>query len=120
MSKKRSDITDSSKKTYQQLIKNKDLMVYEERIATLEELLREIKIIDSDAGIRIDADYKGEDAFIFITRSSPGFAVAIHRKKNDDGLVPAERIEFIKIDNYEKLSDFLLTIVKEPLLAFKY
>jgi len=58
-------------------------MVYEEEIISFEELLRELSILDMDAGLRIETQYQGHDSYIFITRSVVGYALRFitHYKK---------------------------------------
>ncbi|MDG6934126.1 MAG: hypothetical protein JRN68_05465 [Nitrososphaerota archaeon] len=94
-------------------------MAYEEEIPSFKELLRELEILDADAGIRIEARYDGVESYIFITRSGQGFAMAVHTKmKNLVG--PGRRVEFRHFSNLKQLTNHLSGTVKDPRRIFKY
>jgi len=96
-------------------------MVYEEEILSFEELLRELSILDMDAGLRIETQYQGHDSYIFITRSVVGYAFAIYNALQKGNLkVPKDLLLFKQFPNTEQLIEFLNKIKISPFRCFRY
>jgi hypothetical protein len=96
-------------------------MAYEEEIGSFKELSREIEILDSDAGIRIETVYKGEDSYVFITRSGQGFALAIYYASREKKIpLPGKRILFRVYPDSSSLTVFLRELLNSPFRSFRY
>jgi hypothetical protein len=96
-------------------------MVYEEEILSLDELFRELSILDMDAGLRIETQYNGKDCYIFITRNNAGYALAIYNTVQKGNLkIPNERLAFKKFLNSQQLTDYLKQILDSSFRCFRY
>ncbi|MDG6928449.1 MAG: hypothetical protein JRN39_00190 [Nitrososphaerota archaeon] len=96
-------------------------MAYEEKISSFDNLANEIRILDADAGIRLDAAYSGSECFVFVTRSGGGYAVAVYTKAEEAGIrVPGKRLLFRHFADQAPLLDFVRSVAKPPLNSYKY
>jgi len=96
-------------------------MAYEEEVKSLDDLSRELSILDPDAGIRVEGSYKGKECFVFVTRRGSGFALALYEATKKDKLsIPGRKLEFIIFGNEEGVKEFIFQNIKGPLRIFKY
>lgn len=96
-------------------------MMHEEEITSFDELLREIKMLDADAGIRIETKYNGANSYIFLTRSGAGYALAIYDTVVKGNLrIPGERVLFKRFSSSEEVERFLSELLNSSYRSFKY
>lgn len=97
-------------------------MVYEKRLNTLSELAEELRTLDFDGGVRVQGRYGGEPCFIFITRPSGSFTVALYSgKRGASGTeVPDRRLMLKEYAEVGPLMKFLDGKALDPLEAYSY
>ncbi|MEM0117760.1 MAG: hypothetical protein QXV32_04880 [Conexivisphaerales archaeon] len=96
-------------------------MVFEEEINSLDELFNEINILDPDAGLRIETQYRGQDSYIFLTRSGAGYAIAVYSTRQKGKLkVPDQRLTFKHFSTSDEVKDFLKNLLDSAFRCFKY
>jgi hypothetical protein len=97
-------------------------LVYEKRLNTLSELAKELRTLDFDGGVRVQGRYGGEPCFIFITRPSGSFIVALYSgKKGASGMeVPDRRLMLKEYLEVGPLMKFLEGEALDPLEAYSY
>jgi hypothetical protein len=97
------------------------VVLYEKKIASFPELIRELNVIDSDAGIRIVGKYKGKKCFVFVTRSAAGFtSILCSMKRVGKESVPDKRLLVKDFGSVEGIEEFLAGVVPKPLVASEY
>jgi len=97
-------------------------MSYEEkRIGSFPQLIRELDIIDLDAGVRAIGKFKGKKCFVFVTKGANGFtSILSSMKRAGKESIPDKRLlakDFATIQDLEK---FLADVVVKPVVAFEY
>jgi hypothetical protein len=97
------------------------VVLYEKKIASFPELIRELDIIDLDAGVRIAGKFKGKKCFVFVTRSPAGFTSILSSvKRVGKDSVPDKRILVRDFQTIQELEGFLGGVITKPLVAAEY
>ncbi len=91
-------------------------LVYETRVKSLAELLRSVKDMEVDTGVRALGVYDGRRSLIFITKHSGSYALWI-RDRNEKG---TGRGAFLSFRDFEGLRGFLEKALDRPLRAHMY
>ena len=98
-----------------------EVVLYEKKIASFAELIRELDIIDLDAGIRIVGRAKGKKCFVFVTRSPTGFtSILCSIKRVGKDSIPDKRVLAKDFRTIQELETFLAGVVTKPLVASEY
>jgi hypothetical protein len=95
-------------------------LIYEKKLNSFSQIVREAGILDLDGGIRILGRYNAKKCFIFITKAGKGYALAIYDlKKEGKSLFPNKRLLVKELENYE-LKSFLKEVVNKLIIAYSY
>lgn len=96
-------------------------MIYEKKLNSFTEIVRELSILDLDAGIRAMGKYKGKRCFVFITRSASGFTSLVYsiRSAKKESL-PDRRLLAKEFPDLKSAEEFLAEMVVKPVKAFAY
>jgi hypothetical protein len=96
-------------------------LIYEKKLDSFPEIVRELTILDLDAGIRAVGKYKSKKCFVFITRSANGFTSLLYSIKSaGKESLPDKRLlakEFVDVKSAEA---FLEEVVAKPVKASAY
>ncbi len=96
-------------------------MLYEKKIGSFPGLIRELDIIDLDAGVRIIGKYKGKKCFVFVTRSAQGFtSILCSMKRAGKENLPDKRLLAKDFGTVLDLEKFLSEVIAKPLVASEY
>ncbi len=94
-------------------------MVYETSVRSAKELFEKLVDLAPDEGVRIMANYHGEDRLVFVTRHSGKYALWIRPVRQ--GRKSEDRTgEFKDFRDFRLLKKFLFGIIAEPLKAYVY
>ena len=96
-------------------------MIYEKRLNSFAEIVRELSILDLDAGIRATSRYKGKKCFVFVTRSANGFTSLLYSVKTlKKEALPDKRLLAREFPDLKSTEEFLAQVVAKPVKASAY
>lgn len=95
-------------------------LFYEKRIQSFDKLMREIRHLDSDSGVRVVGTYLDRDCFAFLTRSAGTYTVMIYQRRGRRKPVVGARILSRDFASVDELRRFLEQIMKGEVDAYVY
>lgn len=96
-------------------------LIYEKKLNSLPEIVREISILDPDAGVRAVGKYKGRKCYVFVTRSFKGFTSLVYSTKTvKKESLPDKRLLAKEFSDVKGVEEFLTEIVARPVKALAY
>jgi hypothetical protein len=96
-------------------------LIYEKKLNSFPEIMRELSILDLDAGIRAMGKYKAKKCFVFITRSANGFTSLVYSiKSSKKESLPDKRLLAKELPDLKSAEEFLAEIVVKPVKASSY
>ncbi len=82
--------------------------------------MREIRLLDSDSGIRVAGSYLGRNCFAFLTRSVSTYTVMVYERKGLRAPAPGRRILSEEFESPDELGIFLRRITEKEVDAYVY
>jgi hypothetical protein len=95
-------------------------LFYEKQVGSFSRLMREIRQLDSDAGIRLSGTFNGRTCLVFLTRSVGGFAVIVCAASKNAHPVPGRKLLAKQFARTGELKAFLTNVTKGQVQAFVY
>jgi hypothetical protein len=95
-------------------------LFYEKRIRSFNNLMSELRRLDSDSGVRIVGAYQKRKCFAFITRSGGVYTVMIYERKGNKKPALGARILSKEINSVDDLRQFLGNIGEKEIDAYVY
>ena len=93
---------------------------YEKRVRTFAELKKEVRRLDSDAGIRVSGSYRRQPCFAFVTRFVGSYTVMVYERGHGKEPAVGKRLFARDFGSPEKLDGFLQTISPRKVRASVY
>jgi hypothetical protein len=84
--------------------------------------MNNLETLDPDEGIRARGKHNKADCFIFITKPTQKYVVAIFgaRKNRNGAMLPSNQIALYEFTNKKGLEEFLSTLLIKPIKAYRY
>jgi hypothetical protein len=95
-------------------------LFYEKRIRSFNNLMSELRRLDSDSGVRIIGSYHKRKCFAFVTRSGGVYTVMIYERKGRKTPALGARILSREVKSVDHLRKFLGQIDQEEMDAYVY
>ncbi len=96
-------------------------MIYEKRLNSFADIVKELNILDLDAGIRAIGKYKAKKCFVFVTRSANGFTSLLYSIKTlKKEALPDKRLLAKEFPDLKSAEEFLAQVVTKPVKASAY
>lgn len=95
-------------------------MFYEKSLTSFSALVREARIMDSDAGIRVVGRYGKERCYCFVTRFGETYTVMIHRRPAGRRGAPGRLIASMEMSRAADLLELLREITRGGVEAYAY
>lgn len=95
-------------------------MFYEKRVDSARSLMKELENLDSDAGVRLRAEYLGRDSFVFLTRFEGKYTAMIYAVKGKNGGAVGKMLGASEFSGVKELERFLNDILSGQVEAFVY
>jgi hypothetical protein len=95
-------------------------LFYEKKIESFSNLMKEVRLLDSDAGIRIDGRRGGLPSFVFISRTPDGYAALVYEIRGGKRRFPGRRLESREFRTTTELRTFLGEVTGKAVRAFVY
>jgi hypothetical protein len=95
-------------------------LFYEKRIRSFNNLMSELRRLDSDSGVRVIGSYQKRKCFAFVTRSGGVYTVMIYERKGRKAPALGARILSKEIKSVDDLREFLVQIGQKEMDAYVY
>jgi hypothetical protein len=96
-------------------------LIYEKKLNSFPEIVKELSILDLDAGIRAVGRYKSKKCYVFITRSANGFTSLVYSiKSSGKESLPDKRLLAKEFQDITGAEAFLAEVVAKPVSASAY
>lgn len=96
-------------------------MIYEKRLDSFADIVKELSILDLDAGIRAVGKYKAKKCFVFVTRSPKGFTSLLYSiKTSKKEALPDKRLLAKEFSDLSTTEGFLAQVIAKPVKASAY
>ncbi len=95
-------------------------MFYEKTVDSFTKLMREVALLDSDAGVRIVGLSDGVPCFVFLSRTPNGYAAMVYEIKVGKEKSPGRRLESREFGTRTELRRFLERFTGDKVQAFVY
>ena len=95
-------------------------LFYERRVRTFAGLQRELRRLDSDAGIRVEGRYLRRSCLVFVTRFVGRYTVMVYESKGSKRPTVGKRVLSRDYESPEELEVLLRNITRERVEAYLY
>ena len=95
-------------------------MFYEKRIRSFAGLRREVRRLDSDAGIRVVGSYLKRRCFAFVTRFVDRYTVMVYERTGRKAPAVGKIVLSREFESPEELEEFLQRITQKGVDAYVY
>ena len=95
-------------------------LFYEKRIRSFAGLKREVRRLDSDAGIRVVGSYRRHRCFAFVTRFVGRYTVMVYERTGRKAPAVGKRVLSKEFESPEELEEFLQRITQKGVDAYVY
>jgi hypothetical protein len=95
-------------------------LFYEKRVRSFNNLMSELRRLDSDSGVRVVGSYQKRKCFAFVTRSGGVYTVMIYERKGPKAPALGTRILSKEIKSISDLREFLGQIGQKKMDAYVY
>ena len=95
-------------------------LFYEKRVRSFNNLMSELRRLDSDSGVRIVGSYQKRKCFAFVTRSGRVYTVMIYERKGSKTPALGARILSKETNSVDDLRQFLGHIGQKEIDAYVY
>ena len=92
-------------------------MFYERKLSSFPELLRCLRVLDQDAGIRVSGEVGGKKALLFVTRFGARYTLMSY---SVSGGGPGKRLQALEFDSPDAAGEALKKVVPGRLRACVY
>ena len=94
-------------------------MLYEQRLKSFPELVRRLRSLDQDAGIRLVGRSGGRTVLVFVTRFGSKYTMMSYTVRPRTG-TPVRMLDAREFDSPERVGAVLRTLVRGRLQAWLY
>jgi hypothetical protein len=92
-------------------------MLYEQALSSFPELLKRLKALDQDAGVRVMGEVSGKKVFVFVTRFGPKFTMMSYAVRQGG---PGRRLQTLEFDSANAAVRALKELARGRLRAWVY
>ena len=94
-------------------------MFYEKEVTSLDDLVKAVKVLDEDSGIRLIAERNGRKCLVFVTRFGDRFTMMTYSMVRKTG-APGRRLGVVEFDGFESVSAELRRTAPGRIRAYIY
>jgi len=96
-------------------------LLYEKKIASIPMCLKALRSMDLDSGLRIRGRYNKRNAYLFVTKSPSGYAVAIYSvKRQGKATLPEKQLLIEELNSDDEVGRLIAQTATKPLSAYSY
>lgn len=93
-------------------------MIYEREVTSFQALMKGLRTLDQDAGIRLSGESAGKNVLVFVTRFGDRYTLMTYSKMKNGA--PGKRLRMLEFDSIEGLARALKHVASTPLHAWIY
>jgi len=94
-------------------------LFYERGVSSFEDLVRAVKVLDEDSGIRLIGERSGRKCLVFVTRFGGRYTMMTYAVKGKTG-VPGRRLGAEEFNGVEAVADALRRVAPGRIRAYVY
>jgi hypothetical protein len=95
-------------------------LVYEKKLGTLASLKRELKLLDGDAGVRIEGSLQSKRCFAFVTRFAADYTVMVYSTEGTSNRYPGRRLAVKEFHGLDDAFAYVSELAKPRVDAYVY
>lgn len=94
-------------------------MFYEQEVTSFADLMRRLRVLDQDSGVRLIGRSGRNKFLVFVTRFGRKYTVMTYNMKKEAG-TPRRKLQTLEFDTVEGLEGALRKFVPGPVRAWVY
>ena len=94
-------------------------MFYEKEVTSLDDLVKAVKVLDEDSGIRLIGERNGRRCLVFVTRFGERFTMMTYSMVRKTG-APGRRLDVVEFDGGEAVAAALRRVAPGRIRAYVY
>ena len=94
-------------------------MFYEKQVTSFHDLVKAVRVLDEDSGIRLIGESSGRKCLVFLTRFGEGYTMMTYAVAGKTG-APGRRLAVEEFDNVNGVADALRRVAPGRLRAYVY
>lgn len=94
-------------------------MFYEKKVTSLGDLVKAIRTLDEDSGVRVVGERQGRKCFVFVTRFGRRYTLMTYGVKARTG-APDKRLEALETDDVEAVTEAIRMVAPHRIQAYVY
>ena len=94
-------------------------MFYEKEVTSFEDLMKVIKVLDEDSGVRLIGVRSGRKCLVFVTRFGETYTVMTYAMKRETG-APGRRLGVVEFDGVDAVAEALRRAAPGRIRAYVY
>jgi hypothetical protein len=94
-------------------------LFYEKEVTSFDDLVKAVKVLDEDSGIRLIGERDGRECLVFVTRFGESFTMMTYSMVRKTG-APGERLGVVEFDGVDALAVALRRAAPGRIRAYVY
>ena len=94
-------------------------LLYEKKVASFDDLVKAIRVLDEDSGIRLIGERHGRKCLVFVTRFGESFTMMMYSVVRKTG-APGRRLGVMEFDDIDAVAAELLIVAPDRIRAYIY
>jgi len=94
-------------------------LFYEKRVTSLGDLLKAVRALDEDSGVRLVGERQGRKCLVFLTRFGRRYTLMTYAVKARTG-APGKRLEAVEVDGVEATTEAIRKVAQRRIEAYVY
>ena len=94
-------------------------LFYEKRVTSFDDLVKAIRVLDEDSGVRLIGERDGKKCLVFVTRFGEGFTMMTYSVVKKTG-APGRRLSVVEFDGVDAVAAALRTAAPGRIRAYVY
>jgi hypothetical protein len=94
-------------------------LFYEQKVTSFGDLVKALKVLDEDSGIRLIGERNGRKCLVFVTRFGESFTMMTYSMARKTG-APGRRLDAVEFDGAEAVAAALRRDVPGRIRAYVY
>jgi len=94
-------------------------LFYEKEVTSFDDLVKAVKVLDEDSGVRLIGESSGRKCLVFVTRFGERYTMMTYAVKGKTG-APGRRLGAVEFDDVNAVTDALRRVAPGRLRAYVY
>ena len=94
-------------------------MLYEKKVTSFDDLMKAVRALDEDSGVRLVGERQGRKCLVFLTRFGRRYTLMTYGVKAKTG-TPGKRLEAVEVDGIEAVTEAIRRVAPRRIRAYVY